>query len=153
MQPPISPSRRAASQVLALLLLALPRVQVGQLVKAEGFRGDFPLAANYDSRTPADRLIRYVGLGLGLPPPPPPPSAPSYAADEPLSCDLLVGLSHTPASLAALERSFWSVADPQSSEYRGHWSRGALASALLATDGAQSDAMAWFSSIGASVAD
>jgi len=57
-------------------------MQVGQLVKAEGFRGVFPWAANYDSRAPADRLIRYVGLGLGLPPPPPPPSAPSYAADE-----------------------------------------------------------------------
>ena len=36
------------------------------MVKAEGFRGVFPWAANYDSRDPRDALIRYVGLGLGL---------------------------------------------------------------------------------------
>eukprot|EP00756_Hemistasia_phaeocysticola_P006742 Hpha_TRINITY_DN13980_c0_g1::TRINITY_DN13980_c0_g1_i1::g.35885::m.35885 len=41
-------------------------MEVGQLVREEGFRGVFPWAANYDSRQPADSLIRYVGLGLGL---------------------------------------------------------------------------------------
>jgi len=41
-------------------------MQVGQFVKQEGFRGVFPWAANYDSRAPADSLIRYVGMGLGL---------------------------------------------------------------------------------------
>ena len=38
--------------------------QIGELVKAEGFRGVFPWAANYDSQDPADSLIHYVGLGL-----------------------------------------------------------------------------------------
>ena len=41
-------------------------MQVGQLVKAEGFRGVFPWAANYDSRAPNNSLIHYVGVGLGL---------------------------------------------------------------------------------------
>jgi len=41
-------------------------IQIGQLVKEEGFRGVFPWAANYDSTDPRDSMIRYVGLGLGL---------------------------------------------------------------------------------------
>ena len=41
-------------------------MQIGQLVKQEGFRGVFPWAANYDTMDPKNSLIHYVGLGLGL---------------------------------------------------------------------------------------
>lgn len=41
-------------------------MQVGQMVKEEGFRGVFPWAANYDTMDPSNSMIRYVGMGLGL---------------------------------------------------------------------------------------
>jgi len=41
-------------------------MEVGQLVKEQGFRGVFPWAANYDSTDPQDSMIHYVGVGLGL---------------------------------------------------------------------------------------
>ena len=40
--------------------------EIAAFVKAEGFRGLFPWAANYDSPDPKKSLAVWIGKGLGL---------------------------------------------------------------------------------------
>lgn len=42
--------------------------EIGAMVKAEGYRGVFPWAANYDSPDRAEALIGSLGKGLGIVP-------------------------------------------------------------------------------------
>lgn len=80
---------------------------IGAYVQAQGFRGVFPWAADYDSLAPDDALITPLARGLGLTPRVTlqqpalsSPAPPSFPPAPPLSCSTAVDCSYAGACVA-----------------------------------------------------